>query len=330
MVSNTDSIIHTEALTKIFSQKTIAVNDLYLDVPRNSIYGFLGPNGAGKTTTIKMLLGLIHPSAGFAEIFGERMTIESAQLRKRIGYMPTNPKFPEKMTPLTYLDYVGKIFGIPKEKRVPRITELIRSMDLLALSSSEIRKFSTGETTRVGLASCLINEPELLMMDEPTAGLDPVGRASTVNLITELNRKQKKSIFISSHILADIDRLCTHVGIVNNGKLIFNGTITEVKKLIRTNTIELQIEGEPNNILEKLKQIPNVINTTLANHVIQVSVDSQENYTRALPQIFQLFLEEPAELISFKSGSENLENAFMKLLEDEEAHGFLRAVTKKL
>ena len=237
-----NSIIHTESLTKIFNHKTIAVNDLYLDVPEDSIYGFLEPNGAGKTTTIKMLLGLIHPSAGFAEIFGERMTIESADIRKKIGYMPTNPKFPEKMTPLTYLDYVGKIFGIPKETRVPRITELIRSMDLLALSASEIRKFSTGETTRVGLASCLINEPDLLMMDEPTAGLDPVGRASTVNLITELHKVQKKSIFISSHILADIDRLCTHVGIVNNGKHIFNGTITEVKKLIRSNTIELQIE----------------------------------------------------------------------------------------
>ena len=325
-----DSIIHTEALTKIFNQKNIAVNDLYLDMPKGSIYGFLGPNGAGKTTTIKMLLGLIHPSAGFVEIFGERMTIDSANLRKRTGYIPSNPKFPEKMTPLTYLNYIGKVFGIPKGIRIPRITELIRSMDLLPLSSSEIRKFSTGEITRVGLASSLINDPELLLMDEPTSGLDPIGRASTVNLITELNKVQQKSIFVSSHILADIDRICTHVGIVNHGKLIFNGTITDVKKLIRTNTLELQIEGDPNNILQKLKQIPNVVNVQVSNHIIQVSIDSQENYRQALPQIFSLFISEPTDLISFKSGSENLENAFLKLLEDEKSNGFLRAVTRKI
>jgi ABC-2 type transport system ATP-binding protein len=325
-----ESIIHTEALTKIFNQKTIAVNDLYLDMPKNSIYGFLGPNGAGKTTTIKMLLGLIHPSAGEVKIFGEPMGIGAADLRKKIGYMPTNPKFPEKMTPITYLNYIGKIFGIPKHIRIPRITELIRSMDLLSLSSSEIRKFSTGQTTRVGLASCLINNPELLIMDEPTSGLDPIGRVSTVNLITELSKEHNKSIFVSSHILADIDRICTHVGIVNDGKLIFNGTIPEVKRLIRTNTIELQIEGDPQLLFDKLKQIPNVVNVYITDHIIQVSIDSQENYLQALPQIFSLFISGPIELISFKSGSENLENAFLKLLEDEKANGFLRAVTKKL
>ncbi|XEO75086.1 Vitamin B12 import ATP-binding protein BtuD [Candidatus Lokiarchaeum ossiferum] len=299
-------------------------------MPKNSIYGFLGPNGAGKTTTIKMLLGLILPSAGIVDIFGERMTLDSAHLRKRIGYIPTNPKFPEKMTPLSYLNYIGKVFGIPKQTRIPRITELIRSMDLLSLSSSEIRKFSTGEITRVGLASCLINDPELLLMDEPTSGLDPIGRASTVNLITELNKVQKKSIFVSSHILADIDRICTHVGIVNNGKLIFNGTVTEVKKLIRTNTIELQIEGDLKYLLDKFKQIPHVIDVSLTNHIVQVSIDSQEHYLQTLPQIFSIFQTDPAELISFKSGSENLENAFLKLLEDEKSNGFLRAISKKL
>ncbi|WP_371806826.1 ATP-binding cassette domain-containing protein [Candidatus Lokiarchaeum ossiferum] len=308
----------------------MAVNDLNLDMPKNSIYGFLGPNGAGKTTTIKMLLGLILPSAGIVDIFGERMTLDSAHLRKRIGYIPTNPKFPEKMTPLSYLNYIGKVFGIPKQTRIPRITELIRSMDLLSLSSSEIRKFSTGEITRVGLASCLINDPELLLMDEPTSGLDPIGRASTVNLITELNKVQKKSIFVSSHILADIDRICTHVGIVNNGKLIFNGTVTEVKKLIRTNTIELQIEGDLKYLLDKFKQIPHVIDVSLTNHIVQVSIDSQEHYLQTLPQIFSIFQTDPAELISFKSGSENLENAFLKLLEDEKSNGFLRAISKKL
>ncbi|QEE17963.1 ABC transporter ATP-binding protein [Promethearchaeum syntrophicum] len=325
-----DSIIHTEALTKIFNRKKIAVNDLYLDVPPNAIYGFMGPNGAGKTTTIKMILGLIQPSAGSIQVLGEKMKKDSAKLRRKIGYLPTNPKFPEKMSPIKYLNFVGKIFGIPKETRIPRITELIRSIDLLNLSSSEIKKFSTGETTRVGIAACLINDPKLLILDEPTLGLDPIGRASTVNLITELGKNREKNVFLSSHILGDIDRICTHVGIINEGKLIFNGTITEVKRLIRSNSVELQIDGKSDSIIQKLKIIPNVIAVDIERHFIQVGIDSRENYTKTLPHIFNVFKNDPAELISFKSGSENLENAFLKLLEDEKSNGFLRGITKNL
>ena len=324
-----EAVIKTEALTKIFNQKTIAVNDLFMEVPKNSIYGFLGPNGSGKTTTIKLILGLLHPSAGSVEVFGKPMGMDSADIRRRIGYLPTQPKFPEKMTPITYLDFIGKIFGIPKDIRIPRITELIRSVDLLSLSSSEIKKFSTGEVTRVGIAACLINNPELLIMDDPTLGLDPIGRASTVKLITELGNREGKTVFVSSHILADIDRFCTHIGIINNGKLVFNGIITEVKKLIRTNTIELQVEGEVKSFLKKLKAIPNVINVDCFKHIIKIGIDDPKNYSNALLSIFKVLSEGNLELISFNSGSENLEEAFLNLLEEEKSHGFLRAISRK-
>ncbi len=321
-------VIKTESLTKIFNQKTIAVNDLCMEVPRNSIYGFLGPNGSGKTTTIKLILGLLHPSAGSVEVFGKRMGIDSADIRRRIGYLPTQPNFPEKMTPITYLDFIGKIFGIPKDIRIPRTTELIRSVDILSLSSSEIKKFSTGEITRVGIATCLINDPELLIMDEPTLGLDPVGRASIVKLITELGNKKGKTVFVSSHILADIDRFCTRVGIISNGKLIFNGTITEVKKLIRRNTIELQVEGKAKSFLRKLKTIPNIIHVDYFKHTIKIGIDDSNNYSKTLLNIFKVLSKEDLELISFNSGSDNLEEAFLNLLEEEKSHGFLRAISK--
>ena len=323
-----EPVIKTHALTKIFNQKTIAVNDLYLTVPENAVYGFLGPNGAGKTTTIKLILGLTHPSAGSVSVFGSFMGLDSSVLRRRIGYLPTHPTFPEKMTPITYLDFIGKVFGIPKQVRIPRITELIRSVDLLSLSSAEINQFSTGETTRIAIAACLINDPELLLLDEPTLGLDPIGRASTVNLIAELGKREEKTVFVSSHILSDIERFCTHIGIINSGKLIFDGTITDVKKLIRTNTVELQVEGGTESFFAELRAISHITNVELFKHTVKVSIDPHY-YAETLLTIFKILTEKKMELISLNLGSENLEEAFLNLLEEEKSHGFLRAISRK-
>ncbi len=320
------SVIRTQSLTKIFNQRTIAVNNLSMEVPEGSIYGFLGPNGSGKTTTIKLMLGLIRPSAGTIEVFGEPMGMDSADLRHRMGYLPTNPQFPDKMTPISYLDFIGRTFGLTKEDRVPRITELIRAVDLLSLSSQEIRSFSTGEITRVGIAACLINDPDLLIMDEPTSGLDPIGRASTVRLITELGKQEDKTVFVSSHILSDIDRVCTHVGIINDGKLVFAGKITDIKKLIRMNTFELSVEGDPAPFMEKVRTLPQVIDVESHDHIIQITIDDPDDYSKVLGQIFHILHQEDLDLISFSSGSQSLEEAFLNLLEEEKTHGFLRAI----
>jgi len=322
------TIIQTRSLTKVFDQRTIAVNNLDMEVPEGSIFGFLGPNGSGKTTTIKLLLGLIRPSAGTVTVFGEPMGMDSADLRRRIGYLPTNPKFPDRMTPISYLDFIGRTFGIPSERRIPRITELIRAVDLLGNSASEIRTFSTGETTRVGIAACLINDPELLIMDEPTLGLDPIGRASTVNLIQALGRQEGKTVFVSSHILADIDRFCSHIGIVNHGKLVFTGRISDVKKLIRRNTVELEVDGDVEGFIAKAREVPGVINVERGPRMVTVGIDDPRDYSRVLMDIFRILHEGNVDLISFNSGSQSLEQAFLNLLEEEKSHGFLRAIEK--
>jgi len=281
-----DPVIKTEALTKIFNQKTIAVNDLYLDVPPNSIFGFLGPNGSGKTTTIKLILGLLRPSAGSVRVFNTPMGMDSAALRQKIGYLPTQPVFPDKMTPITYLDFVGKIFGIPKNIRIPRITELIRSVDF-------------------------------------------VGRSSTAKLITELGSREGKTIFVSSHILADIDRFCTHISIINNGKLVFNGTISEVKQLIRTNTVNLHVEGDATSFATQLREIPHVVDVDYTRHNVKVGIDDSKHYATALLAVFRILCKEDIELLAINSGSETLEEAFLSLLEEEKSYGFLRAISRK-
>ena len=165
------------------ARELIAVNNANFTVEEHAIFGFLGPNGAGKTTTIRLMLGLIRPTAGEVKVFGEKMTPSSSNLRKKMGYLPTNPEFPPRMTPITYLDFVGKLFHLGREERMKRLSNLIRSVGLLGDSSREISSFSTGMLTRLGLAAALMNDPQLLISDEPTSGLGPAGRKSTLELI---------------------------------------------------------------------------------------------------------------------------------------------------
>lgn len=317
-------IIRTEHLTKIYDDKHIAVNDVDLRVEKGTIYGFLGPNGAGKTTIIRLLLGLIKPTAGSVKVFGQGMTANSSELRKRIGYLPTNPRFPPEMTPIRYLNFMGKILGMDREQRAPRLSMLLRAVDLLPYASKEIKGFSTGMTTRLGLASVLMNDPELMILDEPTSGLDPAGRKSTMDLIQELGKT--KTIFVSSHILGDIDRVCNHIGIINQGKLIFSGKVTDMKKLIVDNTIQLELEGDIEGFITTLRQMPEIEDIKRRAHWIQIEFKPGVNVLAGTTIIIDALKKSKVELITISTSTTKIEDAFLKLLEEEESDGFLRAV----
>lgn len=322
----TMNVIETRNLTKIFDRKHIAVNNVNLSVEKRAIFGFLGPNGAGKTTTIRLLLGLIKPSAGNVKILGENMTFNSSLLRGRIGYLPTNPRFPPKMTAISYLDFVGKIFGLSREARTSRLSRLIRAADLLSDSSKEIRSYSTGMTTRLGIAAALMNDPELLILDEPTAGLDPTGRKSTMDLIRKLG--EEKTVFISSHILSDIDRICTHVGVINQGKVIFTGPIKDMKKIIRNNSIQMELDGKVDAFCGQLERIEGVESfERRGDFWLQINLNLEKPLPEVIANLMQLIGESGVELISINTASTKIEDAFIKLLEEEETYGFLRAVT---
>src|SRR5688572_3630677 len=160
--SSGDLVVETYKLTKIYQNRQIALNDVTLKLEPGCVLGLLGHNGAGKTTLLRLVLGLHLPTAGWVKVFGAKMTPNSAELRRRIGYIPTNPQFPRGMTPISYLDYIARLFGLPAEVRKPRLASLIRAVDLLEVSGQPIAGFSNGMTARLAVGTSLINEPELL------------------------------------------------------------------------------------------------------------------------------------------------------------------------
>jgi len=213
--------------TGFFKQRSVrALDGLTLEVRSGQIFGFLGGNGAGKTTTIKILMGLLHPTTGEAKILGQ--DISEIDVRRRLGYCPENPYFYDYLTPLELLNYFGEIFGLNSQKRKERSTDLLNAVGLQKSDwNKHLRKFSKGMLQRIGLAQSLLNDPEIIFLDEPMSGLDPIGRREIRELIAGL-RTHGKTVFMSTHILSDIESLCDEVAILSRGKLTATGNLQDL------------------------------------------------------------------------------------------------------
>jgi ABC-2 type transport system ATP-binding protein len=214
-------VLQVEGLRKEFvrgfsRKRTVAVDGVSFDVVRGEVFGFLGPNGAGKTTTMKMLMGLIHPSAGRATILGA--AVGNIEAKRKIGYLPENPYFYDYLSADEFMHMVGRLYGLGRAERQARADKLLARVGLEASKSRPMRGYSKGMLQRVGLAQALMGDPELVVLDEPMSGLDPIGRREVRELILEL-RAQGKTVFFSTHILADANLLCDRVGIIVKGKL---------------------------------------------------------------------------------------------------------------
>jgi ABC-2 type transport system ATP-binding protein len=202
-----------------------ALDRLSLTIEPGEVFGFLGPNGAGKTTTLKLLMQLIFPTSGRAEILGK--PVGSVAMRQRIGYLPENPSFYDHLTAEELLDYFAQLFGYAAAERKKRVAGLLDRVGLGSERRLQMRKFSKGMIQRVGIAQALINDPEVIFLDEPMSGLDPLGRRDVRSLILEL-RDQGRTIFFSSHILADAEALCSRVAVVAGGRLAASGRLTDI------------------------------------------------------------------------------------------------------
>jgi len=228
-------MITVENLVKVYKDVR-ALDGLNLSIPDGVVYGFLGPNGAGKSTTILSLLGLIFPQEGRINLFGEEVfrdgKFDESKLVKakaRIGYMPEHATLWEFLTPLQTLNVIGKAFGMPKTERERRAEEILKLVNLWEVKNKKVGKFSKGMRQRLLLAQALINDPKLLILDEPMTGLDPKGIAEFKEIIRE-QRKAGKTIFFSSHILAHVEEVCDTVGVIVKGKLILEDSIENIKR----------------------------------------------------------------------------------------------------
>ena len=247
--------IETISLTKIFPDwwgraKVIAVEDLNLQIRQNEIYGFLGPNGSGKTTTIKMLLNLLHPTKGATFIFGG--SVDHSAVSARIGYLPEESYLYRYLTARETLDFYGRIFGLHADVRKARIETLLEMVGLSGMGNRQIGTFSKGMARRIGLAQALINDPDLLILDEPTSGMDPMGTRQMKDLFVELARRGK-TILLCSHLLADVEDICDRIGILYGGRMQIEGTVREL--LQQKDEMQMRTGQLSGRALEQIRRI---------------------------------------------------------------------------
>jgi ABC-2 type transport system ATP-binding protein len=272
--------IETVSLTKVFPDwwgraKVVAVEDLNLNIRHNEIYGFLGPNGSGKTTTIKMLLNLLHPTKGAGFVLGG--AVGDPKVSARVGYLPEESYLYRYLTARETLDFYGRIFGLSSAVRKARIETLLEMVGLSGMGNRQIGTFSKGMARRIGLAQALINDPDLLILDEPTSGMDPMGKRQMKDLFVELVRRGK-TILLCSHLLADVEDVCDRIGILYGGRMQLEGTVRE-----------------------------------LLQHKDEIQMRTSKLSDRAVEQIERIVSKEGAEL-SIENPMEKLESFFVKIV----------------
>jgi ABC-2 type transport system ATP-binding protein len=280
-----------------------AVKGATFQVNRGEIFGFLGPNGAGKTTTIKTLLGLIFPTRGEVKLFG--MPVTDREARRRLGYLPENPYLYQYLTPLEIMDLFGRLANIPEPKRTIEAKEILRRTGLGSVMDRPVRGFSKGMLQRTGIAQALLGDPELLILDEPMTGLDPIGRKEVRDIILE-ERTRGRTVMFSSHILSDVEMLCDRVAIMNRGELVAYGTLNELlRKEIRA--VEIELERVTDTLRDELNTISGVTIETLHGRFIALVEGELPAQT-----VIRAALAKDAAVIAVTPRREKLEDLFVR------------------
>ncbi len=303
-----EPVVQVENLHKIFrvgfwGRRVTAVDQLSLDVRRGEVFGFLGPNGAGKTTTLKMLMGLIYPTSGSASIFGHPVGDPSA--KAKLGFLPESPYFYDYLTSREFLSFYGHLFGLWGAALNKRVDELLDLVGMTHARDLQLRKFSKGMLQRVGIAQALINDPELVVLDEPMSGLDPIGRKEVRDLIFRL-KESGKTVMFSSHILHDAELLCDRVAMIMKGRLVACGQVSELIQQGTTQEVEMVIDRLSPEGLEHLRDLATKV--VLNGERVMVVLSSQ----RQVDESLEVIRAAHAKLVSLTPHKASLEDLFIR------------------
>ena len=310
MSEGSDSAIRMRGLNKVFRtgllrRRFVALESLDLEVPRGGIFGFIGHNGAGKTTTIKLLMGLARPTAGTASVLGR--PVGDPVALARVGFLPERPYFYDYLTGREFLDFYGRLFTLDEATRRTRATQLLETVKLTEAADTQLRTYSKGMLQRIGVAQALINDPELVVLDEPMSGLDPAGRRLIRNVILDM-RDEGRTVFFSSHILSDVEMICQRIGILVRGRLHYTGGVADLLER-HANEVEVRAEVLPDDVAETLAGLTDRVDRHGAQWLMRCG--DGEPATRLLARLTEL----GATIVSVTPLRPSLEDLFVQELD---------------
>jgi ABC-2 type transport system ATP-binding protein len=302
--------IETRGLTKdykkffSFQKKNRALDDLDLTVPSGSVFGFLGLNGAGKTTTIKLLLGLAYPTGGDGSVLGR--PLGDTKAKEKIGFLPEEAYFQRHLTAVEFLNFCARTLHMDNDLRLRRVEEMLALVSMTEKANVKLMNFSKGMLQRVGVAQALLNDPDLVIFDEPLTGLDPMGRAELKEIMLEL-KSRGKTVFFSSHILSDVQAISDRVAIMNRGQLIYQGLVSE---LLDIDTIDLTVDHVPASHLDVLEKMSTSLSKQQGSWIFSLSDTQQKK------EIEGYLLKENLKVSSTAISYRELEPVFLSKIEE--------------
>ena len=303
-------IVAVSNLTKFYGDFK-ALDSVSFGVKKGWVYGYLGPNGAGKTTTIRTMLGLLRPDQGEVQIDDVNPTKDPVHALQKVGYAPELPTLQTFFSGEQLLDFMGKMFGLATQARKERINQLIDLVGLKGWGDKKIGKYSKGMVQKLSVALALINDPLVLIMDEPTIGMDPEATAHFRNLFTTLS-KQGKTVFISSHLLDEVQRICTHVGMINKGRMVFDGPITQVlEAFTRKWVVEAELEKVTKAMVSSLKKLDYVEDVKAEGNKLRIGLKEKKDLRG---EISSEIFKRKGVLLSLNLQKITLEDAYLRAL----------------
>lgn len=306
-------IIRVENLRKEFG-KTVALKEVSFCIEQGEIFGYLGPNGAGKTTTIRILLGILRASAGRARLFGQDVSEDSAEVRGRVGFVLEDQRLYERLSAYDNLEYYARIYQVPKGRREEKIKRLLEFVGLWENKNELVGKFSKGMKQKLAIARSLLHDPEVLFYDEPTAGLDPEMQVIIRDLIIELVKEGKKTIFLNSHNLAEVQKMCSKVAILRKGEILACDSLTNLQNKHTEPIVEVTLGDIPKDALKEIKALNFVVDCQREVNKLIIRLTSSAK----VQELFGFLVQKSLKVREVKEVTKTLENVYLTLVKESE------------